>query len=214
MSQQDHRPDETVDQEATRRGATGASDVASAEGDLTQAAGGITEPEVEAGTGEERADDPRSREDLLAALADAEARRDEYLDALQRSQAEFQNYRKRAMREGTTHREAGAADVLARLLDVVDDFELAIVATESAADPERVRKGVEMVYGKLIDALRSFGLEKIGQEGVTFDPELHDAVQQVEGDGEHDEPVVVEVLRPGYAVGDRVIRAAMVKVAK
>ncbi|MGH3443289.1 MAG: nucleotide exchange factor GrpE [Nitriliruptorales bacterium] len=192
MSQEDQRREETSEPEA------GAPE-------------GTAQDREETG---EPSDDPRPREDLAAALSEAEAKRDEYLEALQRTQAEFQNYRKRAMREGATRREAGAAEVLGKLLDVVDDFELAIVAAEAAADPERVRKGVEMVYGKLIDALRSFGLERIGQEGVPFDPELHDAVQQVEAEGEQEEPIVVEVLRPGYAVGERVIRAAMVKVAR
>ncbi len=157
-------------------------------------------------------DDGRSREDLLAALAEAETARDEYLDDLRRSQAEFANYRKRAMREGAEQREQGTAEVLAKLVDVVDDFELAVLASENAQDLESLRRGVEMVYGKLIDTLRSFGLERIGKEGVPFDPELHDAVQKEEGEGSDDEPTVVEVLRPGYAVGDRVLRAAMVKV--
>lgn len=157
-------------------------------------------------------DDGRSREDLLTALAEAETARDEYLDDLRRSQAEFANYRKRAMREGAEQREQGTAEVLSKLVDVVDDFELAVLASENAQDLDSLRRGVEMVYGKLIDTLRSFGLERIGQEGVPFDPELHDAVQKEEGEGSDDEPIVVEVLRPGYAVGDRVLRAAMVKV--
>jgi molecular chaperone GrpE len=162
---------------------------------------------------EEPGADERGRDELLEALAEAEASRDEYLDSLRRTQAEFQNYRKRAMREGTEERDRGVSDVLAALLDVVDEFELAVLAADSS-DPDSLRKGVEMVYGKLVDVLRSFGLEKIGQEGVPFDPELHDAVQQVEGEGDREEPVVVEVLRPGYTVGHRVLRAAMVKVEK
>lgn len=198
MSQEDHTRENAVDKPAEDPVESRAEESA----------------EKSAATGDEPTEDTRPREELVAALDDAEARRDEYLEALQRTQAEFQNFRKRSMREGATQRESGTTEVLAKLIDVVDDFELAVVAVESNADPERVRKGVEMVYGKLIEALRSFGLEKIGQEGVPFDPELHDAVQQVDSDGAHDEPIVVEVLRPGYAVGERVIRAAMVKVAR
>jgi molecular chaperone GrpE len=127
------------------------------------------------GVGASASDDPRSRVELLAALAEAETARDEYLDDLRRAQAEFANYRKRAMREGAEQREQGTIDVLGKLVDVVDDFELAVLASENAQDVESLRRGVEMVYGKLIDTLRSYGLERIGQEGVPFDPELHAA---------------------------------------
>ncbi|MDP9021148.1 MAG: nucleotide exchange factor GrpE [Actinomycetota bacterium] len=158
--------------------------------------------------------DQRSREELRAALEAAESKRDEYLDHLKRTQAEFQNFRKRTMREGATQRDQGVVDVLGRLIDVLDDFELAVLAAESATDVASLRKGVEMVYGKLVDALRAFGLERIGREGVAFDPQLHEAVQH-EHDGEdRDHPVVAEVLRPGYMVGDRVLRAAMVRVVE
>ncbi len=156
--------------------------------------------------------DARSREELVSALKSAEAARDEYLEDLRRTQAEFQNFRKRTMREGVLQREQGTMEVLSRLIDVVDDFELAVLAADSASEVGSLRKGVEMVYAKLVESLTSFGLEKIGQEGVPFDPQRHDAVQRVE-DGEHrGDPIVAEVLRPGYLVGGRVLRPAMVKV--
>ncbi len=157
-------------------------------------------------------EDTRSQEELIAALKAAEAARDEYLEDLRRTQAEFQNFRKRTMREGALQREQGMIDVLSRLIDVVDDFELAVLAAASASEVASLRKGVEMVYGKFVEVLQSFGLEKVGQEGVPFDPQRHDAVQQVEDGEEHGEPVVAEVLRPGYRVGGRVLRPAMVKV--
>lgn len=186
-------------------------DVVDAMGIDPEAGTGADAEGAEASTAAE--DDTRSREDLIAALAEAERERDEYLDALRRAQAEFANYRKRAMREGAEQRQQGVADVLGRLADIVDDFDLAVLAAESAQDIESLRKGVEMVYGKFVDVLRSLGMERIAEEGVAFDPEKHDAVQKEAGDEPVDgEPVVVEVLRPGYAVGDRVIRAAMVKV--
>ncbi len=156
--------------------------------------------------------DGRSREELIAALAAAEAARDEYLEDLRRTQAEFQNFRKRTMREGALQREQGMIEVLSRLIDVVDDFELAVLAADSATEVSTLHKGIEMVYSKLVEVLKAFGLEKIGQENVPFDPQRHDAVQRVE-DGEHrGEPVVAEVLRPGYLVAGRVLRPAMVKV--
>lgn len=200
------------DDESLRDGTVGGRDVIDAMDVDPESTDGGARDEVGA-TG-----DSRSREELLAALDEAERERDEYLDALRRTQAEFSNYRKRSMREGAEQRQQGIAEVLSRLADVVDDFELAVLAGENAQDVTSLRRGVEMVYGKLLDSLRSFGLERIAEEGVPFDPERHDAVQKASGEEEggepspDGEPVVVEVLRPGYAVGDRVVRAAMVKV--
>lgn len=177
--------------------------------DDTSAGEADPRPDVEA------AEDTRTREELLEELQAAETARDEYLDDLKRARAEFQNFRKRTMREGAEQRQSGTLEVLGRLIDVLDDFELAVLAAEGEqTEPANLRKGVEMVYGKLVDVCKSFGLEKIGRVGTTFDPELHEAVQQVEADEERDEPVVVEVLRPGYRANGRVLRAAMVKVEK
>lgn len=193
-----------------------AREVADADGPQAVPDAGAAEPEGTSDASPEvpPAEDDRSRDELVAALAAAEQERDEYLDALKRQKAEFQNYRKRAMREGAAERQKGEADVLAKLIEVVDDFELAVLAGESAKDVASLRKGVEMVYGKLIDVLRSFGLEKIGQEGVPFDPELHEAVQHEHDDEDRDQPVVAEVMRNGYMVNDRVLRPAMVKVVE
>ena len=198
-----------------------AREVADADGPqaVPQPDGASPDPADQEGTSEATGgsppgEDERSREELIAALAAAEQERDEYLDALKRQQAEFQNYRKRAMREGAAERQKGETDVLAKLIEVVDDFELAVLAGENAKDVDSLRKGVEMVYGKLIDVLKGFGLEKIGQEGVAFDPELHEAVQHEHDDEDRDQPVVAEVMRNGYRVNDRVLRPAMVKVVE
>lgn len=168
------------------------------------------------------AEDTRSREELLAALAAAEGQRDEYLDDVRRLQAEFENFRKRSMREGATQRAAGVVDLTGKLLDVLDDFDMAMLSVgsrpASADDTDDVKalhKGLELVYSKLISVLKGAGLERIDGELVPFDPEKHEAVQQVEAeDGPHEHPIVVDVLRPGYQMDGRVIRAAMVKVAQ
>lgn len=155
--------------------------------------------------------DPRSAGELLAELTEAEARRDEYLDDVRRARAEFDNFRKRMMREAQQARASGAAEVAARLLDVLDDFDRTVEAAQSSED-DGLRKGVEMVHGKLRDVLQASGLTRIDQTGVAFDPERHEAVQQVAADEPLDEPVVDAVLRPGYEFSGRVIRAAMVAV--
>jgi molecular chaperone GrpE len=142
-------------------------------------------------------------------LARVTAERDEYLAHLQRTQAEFDNYRKRMLRDQTTHLEQAAAALVEQLLPVLDSFELALGS--GGTDVERLRKGVELVYGELLGSLEKAGLERIEALGKPFDPEEHEAVMHVEDDG--GEPGVRDVVRSGYRFKGRVIRPAMVKVA-
>jgi molecular chaperone GrpE len=140
------------------------------------------------------------------------AQAEEYLAHLQRLQAEFDNYRKRALKEQTRSLEHAAEPVMRRLLEVMDDFELALLAAEQQPDFEPFLKGIELVYAKLADALRAEGLERMQAEGAPFDPALHEALLQTgDGDGE---PVVADVLRPGYTLKGRVIRPAGVRVER
>lgn len=153
-------------------------------------------------------------EELALALAQAQAQRDEYLDDLRRARAEFENYRKRVVRESASQREAGRADVVGSLLDVLDDLDRTLGATEQSSDVA-LAKGVELVASKLVGTLRGQGLERIDDVDVPFDPTRHEAVQHVpvaHGDGQPDQPTVVEVVRPGYRLGEVVLRAAMVTV--
>ena len=150
--------------------------------------------------------------DVADDLAQARSEAQEYLAHLQRLQAEFDNYRKRVLREQTTSVELAAEPVMRRLLDVLDDFELALIAAQREPDFDAFRKGVELVYAKLADAVGSEGLERIDAEGAPFDPELHEALMQTgEGDGE---PRVAEVFRSGYTLRGRVIRPAGVRVER
>src|ERR671915_407755 len=142
-------------------------------------------------------------------LARVTAERDEYLAHLQRTQAEFDNYRKRMLRDQTTHLERATAGLVEQLLPVLDSFELALGS--AGTDVERLRKGVELVYGELLGALEKAGLERIEAHGKPFNPEEHEAVMHVEDDG--GQPGVRDVVRSGYRFKGRVIRPAMVKVA-
>jgi molecular chaperone GrpE len=99
-----------------------------------------------------------------------------------------------------------------RLLEVLDEFELALMAAEQRPDFDRFLHGVELVYAKLIDSLRAEGLAKIEAQGRPFDPLQHEALMQ-SGEAEG-EPVVADVLRPGYTLRGRVIRPAGVKVVR
>ncbi len=167
------------------------------------------EPGSEKGAGDpDDQPDPAVEEDLLMA---ALRERDEYLDALRRKQAEFENFRKRMMREGASQRITGHAEVAERMLDVLDDFDRTIAAAGEDVDPGFL-KGVQLVHDKLAGVLADFGLTRVDEPDVTFDPNRHEAVQQVAAEDELDEPRVTQVLRPGYELGGRVLRAAMVVV--
>ena len=155
--------------------------------------------------------DPRTRGELLAELATAEHKRDEYLDDLRRSHAEFENYRRRVMREGAAQREAGKVEVIESLLETLDDLDRTLDAAEESSD-EHLAKGVKLVASKLIEALAGLGLERIDAVEVVFDPTVHEAVQQRPAEQDRDDATVVQVLRPGYRLGERVLRAAMVVV--
>ena len=151
-------------------------------------------------------------EEPAGELAQARAEAQSYLAHLQRLQAEFDNYRKRVLREQTAAVELAAEPVIRRLLEVLDDFELALIAAEAEPDLDAFLKGVELVYAKLLDALKAEGLERIAAEGEVFDPELHEALMQTGGgDGE---PHVAEVFRSGYLLKGRVIRPAGVRVER
>jgi molecular chaperone GrpE len=147
-----------------------------------------------------------SRSELEAARREAS----EYRDHLMRLQAEFENYRKRVLREQTQAIEMASEPLVRRLLEVLDEFELALMAAEQKPDFEKFLRGVELVYAKLVDTLRGEGLERIEAEGKPFNPELHEALMgSGAGDGE---PVVADVLRQGYTLRGRVIRPAGVRV--
>jgi molecular chaperone GrpE len=149
----------------------------------------------------------------LAKLSQIESERDEYLDTLRRVQAEFENYRKRVIKEQTALVDRATSGLVEQLLPVLDSFELALKNLDSAGsdDIESVRKGVELVYAELLGVLEKAGLSRIEAEGKPFDPNVHEAVMQEDGDGE---PVVTDVLRTGYTLKGRVLRPAMVKVTR
>ena len=154
-----------------------------------------------------------AEEAIAADLDKARAEAESYLDDLRRLQADFDNYRKRTLREQTARAASASQALVTRLLPVLDNFELAVSAAEQSRDFDRMLKGVEMVFGELRLALEGEGLVKIEAEGKPFDPERHEAVIAVEE--EDTEPgTVVDIVRAGYELRGKVLRPAMVKVAK
>jgi molecular chaperone GrpE len=157
-------------------------------------------------------DDEEVPDEAAAGAEGMQSEVDEYRAHLQRLQAEFDNYRKRVLREQTAAVELAAEPVMRRLLEVLDDFQLALLHASEDVDTDRLLKGVELVYAKLLDALQAEGLERIDAEGAPFDPTLHEALMQT-GDGEG-ELRVAEVFRSGYTLRGRVLRPAGVRVER
>jgi molecular chaperone GrpE len=142
--------------------------------------------------------------------------RDDLLEMSQRLQADFENYRKRILREQTVLVERASDGIVEQLLPVLDSFELALAnlegaSSEASGDMERVRKGIELVHAELLGVLERAGLEPIRALGAPFDPNEHEAVMQDDGDGE---PHVGQVLRTGWRLKGRVLRPSMVKVSR
>ena len=142
-------------------------------------------------------------------LAEATRQRDEYLDALQRSQAEFANYRKRMARDQASLVARAAERLVTELLPVLDDLERALEAANEHEEA-KLEDGVRLVHRSLESLLEREGLEAIPTEG-TFDPHVHEALLSQPSEAE--EGSVIEVLQKGYRLGDRVLRPARVVVA-
>jgi molecular chaperone GrpE len=138
--------------------------------------------------------------------------RDDYYDRLLRKTAEFDNYRKRVERERRQQAEHAVTDLLLELLPVVDDFDRALTV-DADDNSASYRKGVELIHAKLHDLLRKQGVRPIDAIGADFDPNLHQAVAHEASPG-HREGEVISEMQRGYTIGDRLLRPAMVKVAK
>ncbi|MGE3955269.1 MAG: nucleotide exchange factor GrpE [Vicinamibacterales bacterium] len=138
--------------------------------------------------------------------------RDDLQDRLMRKAAEFDNYRKRVERERREQADRAVVSLLEDLLAVVDDFDLALTV-DAGEGGAAYRKGVEMIHAKLQDLLRRQGVKPIEALGTDFDPNLHEAVMQESSPGHRDNEVIA-VLRKGYTLNDRLLRAASVKVAR
>ncbi len=157
-----------------------------------------------------RSEEGASTEEPLARL---EAERDELRQKLLRVAADFDNFRKRTRKELEEAERRGREAVLRELLPIVDNLERAVQSASGAQSVDAVVKGVQMVLRLFEETASRIGLHRIGTVGERFDPNVHDAVQQQETD-EHPPGTVVGELIPGYKLGEKLLRAAMVVVAK
>ena len=158
-------------------------------------------------------DEVTESEDAVTEVVDprseVERQRDEYLDALQRLQAEFENYRKRVARTSEDAVVRATGDLVVRLLPVLDAFDLAQAHFADSSSDEAL--ALSQARGVLLDTLAKEGLERVGDVGDAFDPQVHDAVAHVESESD-DGQVIDEILRVGYRWKGGVLRPAMVKV--
>ncbi len=138
------------------------------------------------------------------------AERDALLDRLARLQAEFDNARKRAVREQQDFREYAAADFIKNILPILDSFERALKAEGDSSD---FRNGIELIYRQFQDALQKIGEQPIVSMGRPFDPRVHEAIEMVDTTEVPDHHVLDELQR-GYKYKDRLLRPAMVRVAR
>ena len=147
------------------------------------------------------------------ALKDKEKLADEYLDKLLRLQAEFENFKKRMDKEKSDFIKYASEELIIELLSIIDSFERAFDSISKSKDFKVLHQGVEMILKQIHQLLEKRGLKKIESLGKTFDPLKHEAVMHIPSD-EHPENTVVEEIQTGYTLGDRVLRPALVKVAK
>jgi molecular chaperone GrpE len=154
--------------------------------------------------------------DILALtdeLAEARRKADEYLDGWQRSRAEFANYKRRTDRESAQTYQTAVGSISRRYLGVLDDLERALKNRPTQGDGAAWADGIELVYRKFLAILESEGIKPMNPLGEQFDPNLHEAILSEDSD-KHESGQVMEVLQQGYWVGDRVLRPAMVRVAR
>jgi molecular chaperone GrpE len=151
--------------------------------------------------------------DAISELQAAQARADEYLEGWQRARADFANYKKRVERDQSQTYQNATASILKRYLSILDDLERALKTRPQDGEGAAWSEGIELIYRKLLSILESEGIQRMEADGVQFDPNLHEAIMSEESD-QHESGQIIEVLQQGYLLGDKVLRPAMVRVAR
>ena len=167
------------------------------------------EKKTDAGTHVSR----REHESLKEELAKIQTESKSNLDGWQRERAEFSNYKKRVDRESAQLSQTITGSIIKKYLVILDDLELALKAKPSQGEGAAWAEGIELIARKLQSILDSEGIERINQNQVPFDPNMHEAISNEENpdfaSGE-----IIEIVRQGYKLGDRILRPAMVRVAR
>ena len=159
---------------------------------------------------EETTETAEEKDPLDVALDEIASLKDKYL----RSMAEFDNYRKRTLKERAELILNGGEKVLTAILPVVDDMERAIENGAKTDDPQVLREGMELIYHKLLKVMESLGVSTIDTDDADFDTDIHEAVAMVPGMGDDKKGKVIDCLQKGYKLNDKVIRHAKVAVGQ
>jgi len=150
---------------------------------------------------------------LRGELEEWQAKANENLDGWQRARAEFANYKKRIEREKSQMRQNAAAEIIMRFLDAVDDLERALKNRPQEGDGAEWAAGVDLIYRKFLAIMEAEGVTLMPADGQFFDPNQHEAISHEDND-KFESGQIIEVVKPGYLIGDRVLRPALVRVAK
>lgn len=148
-------------------------------------------------------------EEVQKEIEKLKAENEKYYDHLQRTAAEFDNYKKRMQKEKESTYNLAVGDTVTRFIEVLDNLEKAMMAETS---DQKMKEGIELIHKQVLDILVNLNVVKIPTVKETFDPEIHEAVMHIE-DENYGEKEIVEEFRAGYKMGNRVLRHAMVKVA-
>jgi molecular chaperone GrpE len=159
---------------------------------------------------EEQQNSPEPKTGHVSEIEKLRAERDALIDRLARMQADFDNARKRSAREQQDFRDYALADVIKTLIPVLDSFDRAL---KSSPEKSEFHAGVELIHKQLQDALAKVGVQPVRPAGEQFDPRLHEAIEMVDTD-EAEDNQVIEALQAGYKLKDRLLRPAMVRVAR
>jgi len=174
------------------------------------------EPEVQAETKESAVSEADPAAEIASLRGDLESlqvKSQEYLDGWQRERAEFTNYRRRVDKEREQAYQNAVGVIVRRYLEVLDDLERALKNPPADGDGAAWAGGIDLIYRKLLAALESEGVQQMEAEGQFFDPTRHEAISQ-EPSREHESGQIIEVVKNGYVISDRVLRPALVRVAQ
>lgn len=138
---------------------------------------------------------------------------DEYLDGWQRARADFSNYKKRIEREQADLYQTISGTIVKQYLDVVDDLALAIKSRPQSGEGAEWANGIELVFRKLLTILENQGITPMNAQGEIFNPTLHEAISS-EDNEDFESGEIIEVIKQGYMIGERVLRPALVRVAR
>lgn len=172
----------------------------------------MSKPKAESHEHEKPVNDPNAP-DPTEHVAHLAQERDALRDQLLRAMADMQNFRRRVQQEKEETRKYATETLVAELLPVLDNFERTLAAVESGAGIETLVEGVKMVDKQMRSILESVKLSRIPSQGLSFDPEHHEAIAVEETD-QHPEGTIIEELQPGYRIAEKVIRPARVRIAK